>query len=169
MLTPADSIAIARTQVGYHEGKTGTHWNNINRYAPSLGFANGQAWCDTFAQFILWLVGVNVPAGSRSASCAASVTAYKHAGRFTEYPVVGAIAFFGPAGGTHCGIVTGYDADHVHTIEGNTNTTGSPEGDGVYAKTRLRRDTYVYGYGVPYYHATGDSPDPKWHGRDLSR
>lgn len=169
MQTTSDAVAIAKTQIGYREGKTGTHWNNVNKYAGPLGFANGQAWCDTFAQFLLWLTGVAVPDGSRSASCAASCAAYKKAGRFTEYPVIGAIVFYGAGGGTHCGIVTGYDDDHVYTVEGNTNTTGAAEGDGVYSRARLRRDSYVYGYGVPFYHSTGSSPDPKWHGRDLSK
>lgn len=169
MQTPGDVIAIAKTQVGYHEGRTGAHWNNINKYAPSLGFANGQAWCDTFANFLLWLAGVSVPPGAKSAGCAASVAAYKKAGRWTEYPVTGAEVFYGAGGGEHCGIVTGWDDTHVFTIEGNTNDSGSAEGDGVYAKTRVRRDAYVYGYGVPYYHAKGQSPDPKWRERDLSK
>jgi hypothetical protein len=169
MQTTGDVVAIAKTQVGYHEGRSGAHWNNVQKYAPSLGFANGQAWCDTFVNFLFWLADVAVPAGAKSAGCAVSAAAYKRAGRWTEYPVVGAEVFYGPGGGTHCGVVTGYDDTHIHTIEGNTNINGSAEGDGVYVKTRLRRDTYVYGYGVPYYHSTGVSPDPHWNGRDLSR
>jgi hypothetical protein len=169
MKTYQDAISVAKTQVGYHEGKTGTHWNNIQHFAPSIGFTQGLAWCATFVQFLYWLTGTAVPTGAKSASCAAAVKAYKAAGRWTEYPVTGAQIFFGPGGGTHCGIVTGWDDTHVFTIEGNTNTTGSPEGDGVYVKTRTRRDTYVYGYGVPYFDSEGASPDPKWHGRDLSK
>lgn len=169
MLTTTDAIAAAKTQLGYQEGKKNGHWDNIQKYAPALGFSNGLAWCDTFANFIFWLVGVTVPPGAKSAGCAASVAAYKKAGRWTLYPVVGAQVFYGPGGGEHTGIVTGYDDTHVFTIEGNTNTSGSAEGDGVYAKTRVRRDDYVYGYGVPYYHSTGKSPDTKWSGRDLSK
>jgi hypothetical protein len=169
MYKTSDTIAIAKTQIGYHEGKSGSHWNNLQKYAKPLGFTNGLAWCDTFVQVLFWLAGVSVPTGSKSAGCEVSCAAYKRAGRFTEYPVVGAIVFFGPHGGTHCGIVTSYDDVHVHTIEGNTNTTGSSEGDGVYAKTHVRRDDYVYGYGVPYYHGKANSPDPHWHGREMSK
>jgi hypothetical protein len=169
MHTTGDATAAARTQLGYHEGESAGHWNNIQKYAPVLGFANGQAWCDTFANFIFWLVGATVPPGAKSAGCLASVAAYKKAGRWTLYPVVGAQVFYGTGGGEHTGIVIGYDDTNVTAIEGNTNTNGSAEGDGVYQKVRARRSPYVYGYGIPYYKSTGHSPDPHWQGRDLSK
>lgn len=164
-----DAIAAARTQLGYHEGRKNGHWDNVQKYAPVLGFANGQAWCDAFANFIFWLVGAAVPPGAQAAGCAASVVAYKKAGRWTEYPVIGAAVFYGAGGGDHCGVVVGYDDNNVTAIEGNTNSNGSAEGDGVYEKVRPRRSAYVYGYGVPYYRSTGKSADPHWNGRDLSK
>ncbi|MDR3080468.1 MAG: hypothetical protein LBV60_05990, partial [Streptomyces sp.] len=82
--------------------------------------------------------------------------------RFSEYPAVGAQVFFGPGGGTHTGLVYAYDATYIYTIEGNTNTSGSAEGDGVYLKKRARRDSYVYGYGYPSFAAGIVSADPKW-------
>jgi hypothetical protein len=162
---------IARSQVGYHEGRANGHWNNHQKFSEQLaGFAwsDGQPWCATFVQWCLWSVGVNVPNGARSASCLASVTAYKKAGRFTEYPGLGFQVFFGNAGGTHTGIVVEFDADTITTVEGNTNSSGSPEGDGVYTKTHRRRDAYVYGYGIPYYSEKAVSADPHWNGKNLS-
>jgi hypothetical protein len=173
MYTPADAIAVARSQEGYHEGRTASgHWNNVEKFAtllPGMSWAQGQPWCAVFAHFVVWFVGVSVPPGALSASCGASVSAFKAHGRFTEYPVAGAIVFYGKDGAEHCGIVSTYDDTYVYTVEGNTNTSGGAEGDGVYAKKRVRRDNYVYGYGVPYYHATGHSPDPHWNGRDLTK
>lgn len=172
MFDTASSIAIAASQLGYQEGKTGARYNNNQKYSdqlPNFAWSDYQPWCATFVQWCFWQVGVNVPEGARSASCATSVNAYKRAGRFTEYPVVGAQIFFGPGGGTHTGIVERYDDTYVYTIEGNTNTSGSPEGNGVYRRKRVRRDAYVYGYGVPLYRGKASSPDPRWNGREMSK
>lgn len=172
MRSASSAIYIARSQLGYREGKTGSRYNNDQKYSdqlPGFAWSDNQPWCATFVQWLLWQVGVSVPTGAKSASCAMSCAAYKKAGRFTEYPVVGAQIFFGPAGGTHTGIVERYDDTYVYTIEGNTNDSGSAEGNGVYRKKRVRRDAYVYGYGVPYYQGRANSPDPKWKGREMSK
>lgn len=171
MYTTAAVIHLAKSQEGYHEGKTGSTWNNKQKYSeqlPNFAWSDGQPWCATFVQWCLWQAGVSVPTGARSASCATSCAAYKKAGRFTEYPVVGAQVFYGPGGGTHTGIVERYDDTYVYTIEGNTNTVGSANGDGVYARKRVRRDAYVFGYGIPYYKGKAVSPDPHWSGREMS-
>lgn len=172
MYSASDAVHLASTQVGYHEGRTGSHYNNNQKFSDQLtGFAwsDGQPWCATFAQWCLWQVGVNVATGARSASCAASVHAYGMAGRFTLYPGIGFQVFYGPKGGTHTGIVESYDDTYIYTIEGNTNDDGSAEGDGVYKKKRLRKVDYVYGYGVPYYKGKTKSADPKWNGKELSK
>lgn len=164
----ASAIHIARSQVGYREGKTGVRYNNDQKYSdqlPGFAWSDWQPWCATFVQWCYWQVGVNVPAGARSASCAASCAAYKKAGRFTAYPVIGGQIFFGPNGGTHTGLVYDYDNTYAYTIEGNTNNTGSAEGDGVYLKKRVRRDDYVFGYGIPLFKGTLKSADPKWNGK----
>lgn len=171
MYTTTAAVRIARSQVGYHEGRSNGHWDNNQKYSdqlPGFSWSDGQPWCATFVQWCLWQVGVPVPAGARSASCSASVASYKRAGRFTEYPGIGFQVFYGSGGGTHTGLVYAYDDTYVYAVEGNTNTTGSAEGDGVYEKKRVRRDAYVYGYGIPYYESVCKSADPKWNGRDLS-
>lgn len=166
-------IYIAQSQLSYHEGRTAQHWDNIQKYSeqlPGMKWSDGQPWCDVFANWCYWQAGIVVPTGALSASCAASAAAYKKAKRFSEYPVIGAQVFYGPKGGTHTGICTGYDLQHEIAIEGNTNTTGAAEGDGVYQKERERRDTYVYGYGIPYYpHDTANTPDPVWSGKSLAK
>lgn len=173
MYKAESAIEIATSQVGYREGrKTNGDWNNDQKYSdqlPGFAWSDFQAWCATFAQWCLWQVGVAVPPGARSAGCAISVAAYKRAGRFTEYPGKGFQVFFGPHGGTHTGIVQSYDATYIYTIEGNTNDNGSPEGNGVYKKKRLRKSEYVYGYGIPYYSGKAQSADPKWNGKELSQ
>ena len=62
----------------------------------------------------------------------------------------------------HTGIVLSYDGQLIHTVEGNTNDSGSREGNGVYAKTRRRRDVHVVGYGYPDFPEGLQSADPAW-------
>lgn len=164
MTNPSKALAAAKAEVGYHEGKSGGHWNNKQKFSgavPGLEWSDYQAWCATFVSWCALQGGV-ADLYPRTASCAAGVAWFKARKRWSEYPAVGAQIFFGPGGGSHTGIVVSYDATYVHTIEGNTNTNGSAEGDGVYAKTRTRRDSYVYGYGYPEFTEGIKSADPTW-------
>jgi hypothetical protein len=166
-MTVADKVvSAAKGEVGYHESFSGGHWTNHEKYAaqvPGLAWVSteGLAWCAVFAAWCA-LKGGAAALYPRSASCAVDVAWFKKIGRFSAYPAVGAQIFYGPGGGSHTGIVTGYDAEHVYTVEGNTNTNGSAEGDGVYARTRLRRDPYVYGYGLPKFPEGIVSADPAY-------
>jgi len=163
--TAADVIRVATSQVGYHEGYSGGHWTNLQRYSPAvpgLEWSQNQAWCQTFATWSFQEAGMPKGAYLVTASCALAVAWWKKANRFSTYPAVGAQVFFGPGGGSHTGLVYAYDATYIYTVEGNTNTSGSAEGDGVYLKKRARRDTYVYGYGYPAYPAGIVTADPAW-------
>jgi hypothetical protein len=171
MLDAASAIHIARSQVGYHEARSAGHWNNNQKYSdqlPGFAWSDKQPWCDTFVQWCFWQTSISIPKGAVSASCRISCDAYKKAGRFTEYPVIGGQVFYGPNGGTHTGLVYDYNDTQVMTVEGNTNTSGSAEGDGVYLKVRNRHDAYVFGYGIPYYQGKAVSADPKWNGKSLA-
>jgi hypothetical protein len=45
----------------------------------------------------------------------------------------------------HVGFVDSFSSKYIYTVEGNTNTNGSREGDGVYRKKRLIRQVYCVG------------------------
>lgn len=163
--TAGDVIRVAKSQVGYQEGYSGGHWNNLQKYSPAvpgLEWSQNQAWCATFDSWCFQEAGM--PKGSYpvTASCALGVAWWKNANRFSDYPGIGAQVFFGAGGGSHTGLVYAYDADFIYTVEGNTNSSGSAEGDGVYLKKRARRDTYVYGYGYPAYPTGIVTADPEW-------
>ncbi|WP_328954671.1 peptidoglycan-binding protein [Kitasatospora purpeofusca] len=160
----ADLIRVARDQVGYHEGRNGGHWNNIQRFSPAvpgLEWSQGQAWCATF---VAWCAQESGSTGlfPVSASCAEGVAWFRERDRFTEYPVLGGQVFFGPGGGSHTGICVAYTASTITTVEGNTNGGGSAEGDGVYLKSRDRHSDWVYGYGVPDFAEGVVLADPAW-------
>lgn len=166
MTITSDIIALAESQVGYHEGRDSSgNWDNVQKYSeevPSLNWSDGQPWCATF---ISWLATKTTGAGSLfpiTASCAEGVSWFKNEGRWSDYPAIGAQVFYGAGGGSHTGLVVDYDDTYIYTVEGNTNDNGSAEGDGVYKKQRVRRDAYVFGYGYPKYPEGIKSADPAW-------
>lgn len=143
-------IDLAKSQVGYHEGRSKNgHWNNVTKYAPEvpkLAWAQGQPWC---AVFVYWLALKSGLAAyyPETASVPVAASWFKQRGRWSEYPAIGAQAIFGHY--AHTGFVVDFDDTFVWTVEGNTNTNGSAEGDGVYLKKHRRRDAWVLGYGYP--------------------
>ncbi|TXS36917.1 CHAP domain-containing protein [Streptomyces sp. OR43] len=167
--TAADVARVAKGETGYHEGKSAGHWNNKQKYSgsvPGLEWSDYQAWCATFVSWVFQTAGLAKGSYPVTASCATATNWWKQRGRWSEYPAIGAQVLFGPGGGSHTGIVIAYDSDTITTIEGNTNVSGSAEGDGVYRKTRQRRDSYVHGYGYPDYPGGIRSADPTWKNPD---
>lgn len=166
MSTPAKQvIATATKEVGYREGRSGGHWNNDQKYSdqvPGLEWSDKQAWCATFVSWVAMKAGA-AELFPRTASCDTAGSWFKARKRWSEYPAIGAQVFYGtPADLNHTGLVIAFDADTITTIEGNTNDTGSREGDGVYRKVRRRRDANVVGYGYPAYPEGIVSADPAW-------
>jgi hypothetical protein len=163
--TAADVIGVAKAEAGYHEGYSGGHWNNIEKYAPQvpgLEWAQGQPWCAVFVSWCAMKAGAS-ELFPRTASCDVAGAFYRHAGRWSDYPAIGAQVFYGSTSDlNHTGIVYAYDDTYVYTVEGNTNDDGSREGDGVYLKKRLRRDSNLVGYGYPEYADGIVSADPDY-------
>jgi hypothetical protein len=165
-MTTADKVlATAKAQVGYHEGYSGGHWDNIEKYAaevPGLAWANGQPWCAVFVSWVALTAGA-ADLYPRTASCDVAGAWFKKAGRWSEFPAVGAQVFYGTAANLdHTGVVVAYDAITITTVEGNTNTDGSREGDGVYLKVRPRAGTNIVGYGYPKFPEGIRSADPAY-------
>ena len=162
MATAQQVIAIALKEVGYKEGFSGGHWNNLQKYSgqvPGLAWSNGYAWCEVFVRWVFWLAGV--VEGPPTAYTGTTVAQWKAAGRWHDSPEVGDQVMFGANGGNeHTGLVAGVTALYITTVEGNTNDNGSAEGNGVYVHHRLRSDPYVYGYGRPDYTASAPVQAP---------
>lgn len=165
-------VALARSQVGYQEGRSKNgSWNNRIKYAaqvPGLEWADGQPWCATFMSWLALKADV-APLFPRTASCDVGAKWFKDRNRWSETPKVGDQVFFGkPSDLSHTGLVIGVDAEYITTVEGNTNDSGSREGDGVYVKRRRRRDPWVVGYGHPAYPAVRPAKPPKAGGKPLT-
>ncbi|MFD8088983.1 peptidoglycan-binding protein [Streptomyces malaysiensis] len=170
MSTQATKVqSISKAEIGYKEGYSNGHWNNKEKYAaqvPGMAWvsAGGYPWCALFVSWVAMKAGVE-DLFPRSASCAYGVSWFKGKGRWSEYPAIGSQVFYGPGGGTHTGICVAYDSTTITCVEGNTNTSGSPEGNGVYLRTRKRRDTNVYGYGLPKFSEGVTTADPALKGK----
>lgn len=142
-------IDLAVSQVGYHEGRSGGHWNNHNKYAPTmpdLAWSQNQPWCAVFVAWLADQCGLR-DFYPRTASVPVAAKWGRDRHQFSDYPAVGAQVIIGNK--AHTGFVIDFDDDYITTVEGNTNTSGSAEGDGVYQKRRPRRSASVYGYVYP--------------------
>jgi hypothetical protein len=148
-------VNLLRAQTGYHEGRDANgNWNNYQKFSPAtagLEWSQNQAWCSTFTAWGADELGER-EALPITASCSTGVQWFKNRDRWTDYPVLGGLFYMGASGGDHVGVVHGYDADSIYTVEGNTNAGGGYQGDGVYERVRPRRGPgSPYGYGIPYY------------------
>lgn len=158
-------VRIAKAEVGYHEGFFGGRWNNKQKYSgqvPGLEWSDNQPWCASFVSWVAMraMVSEFYP---RTASCDIAANWFKERDQWSDYPAVGAQVFYGyPHDLVHTGIVVDFDDKYIYTVEGNTNDSGSREGDGVYFKKRLRRDTWVVGYGYPKFVLPLKSADPDY-------
>ncbi|MCA6094980.1 CHAP domain-containing protein, partial [Streptomyces sp. SCA3-4] len=149
--TAAAILAEAAKHIGYKEGPDND--NMFGRWYPM----NHAPWCAMFVSYCAWKTD-NDDIIPKYASCELGVAWFKARGLWSEKPSVGAIVFYGPGGGTHTEIVESFTDTHIITIGGNTNDNGSANGDGVYRRTRLRHDDYIYGYGLPKYKEDDDMP-----------
>ncbi|MFJ2303748.1 hypothetical protein [Streptomyces sp. NPDC087787] len=150
--------------IKYQEDRSGSTWTNLNRYAketPGMAGYDGQSWC---VIFLLWLAhrAGDVSILPQTPACDVAITTYQSWSRWSWYPALGAQVMLGSYGQDHTGLVYQYNSTQIWTIEGNTNLTGSSEGDGVYLRVRNRSDANVYGYGYPKYCSPMVTADANW-------
>lgn len=141
-------IDLAKTQVGYHEGRNAAGWDNVQKYSeevPGLAWSDGQPWCATFISWLALKSG-NAAFYPRTASVQTAHDWFKTRGQLDTTPRVGDQFILNT--NEHTGLVIAVTPSTISTIEGNTNNTGSPQGDGVYQLTRPRSDSRLT-YGHP--------------------
>ena len=144
-------IAIALSQVGYHEGNDESEFHGLNtegtgdfvEYNKLYGIIDynvryGYAWCASFATWCLRQADVSVEQSAQTGKNTYISTrqwkdAFENAGAFVSdkkyVPVTGDIIFFKDVDDktievdtSHVGIVLYSDGKNVYTVEGNTNT-----------------------------------------------
>lgn len=150
-------VANAQRWVGEKEirGNSGFVSKELDILARNAGFQNGYAWCSIFCEVVYKLalddlekhtgkvfktlrsvvIGMINPSSQLTYNNALSTVFFKQ----TQTPRAGDIVIFVRTSNRaygHAGIVTSVTADGFWTVEGNTNDSGSTEGDGVYKKFR---------------------------------
>lgn len=159
-----DAVAVALSQLGYHEGNStadfggknasGTrNYTEFNYALGTIGGTYGYAWCASFASWCLGEAGAGESAGGVFASCTLWVDALRGKGlyrtRSSGYkPKTGDLIFFRSSGTTrasdHVGLVRYVKGGRVYTVEGNSS-------DRVSTRDYALSDTYIVGYGTPKY------------------
>jgi len=104
-----------------------------------LGWKPGMPWCAFFAKLVIQEAYGAAIAKPLGGGVLISYNNVKNSELWetSKKPLVGGIAFWSTGEGHgHAGIVVSDDGVTFHTIEGNTNTRGSREGDGVLIQVR---------------------------------
>jgi hypothetical protein len=162
-------VAKAASQIGVREGRDANgNWNNVQPYGTWYAKAIGNqafaavAWCDIFISWCAEFSGNAdiIPKCAYVPSRLAYYRAQKRTGFFPPQPG-DLIIILRNGVAQHIGLVEKWLGDAVQTIEGNTNDTGSYQGNGVY---RLRRKDWSSNpdiiYCRPAYAATMSKPTP---------
>lgn len=149
-------LLVAASQIGYREGRDSSGWNNDNAFGKWYG-TNGVSWCAQFVSWAAFVAGIPESVIPRHQYTPAGWNWFVAHGRAVDSPRAGDILYvdgYVPGEGNrvhHVGIVEKVLSNGlIQTIEGNTNTTGSSQGNGVYrlkrtvtSKLRFARPNYA--------------------------
>ena len=130
----------ARSQLHIREATGKNDGLAVEAYLKYTGHQKGAPWCASFVSWVFGQVGFSEPRTAWS-------PALFPLNRKTKVPQIAnvfGIYFTHLKRIAHCGIIERTNDGWVSTIEGNTNSTGLREGDGVYRKLRHQRTIAVY-------------------------
>ncbi|MBQ8409262.1 MAG: InlB B-repeat-containing protein [Clostridia bacterium] len=190
-----DTVAIALSQLGYHEGNSDADLGGLNVNGTrdfveynvlygkldndqGNGVSYGYYWCASFINWCLRQARVSKDASAAAeVSCQRWLTACKSAGIYMEKtgyaPKRGDLIFFKDSGSyvssTHMGIVLYSDGTRVYTVEGNTsNGSFSSNGNYVAIKSYSLSSTYIVGYACPKYETDDSVIEVDYSGEHMS-
>lgn len=121
-------IQIAILELGKEEIPRGSNWGeHVQKYLHSVGIDFPASWCMSFCYWCVQQSGIKnnlIKTGGVLRQWNEVNPIYK-----SSSPRVGDIFIMDHGGGLgHCGFVESIEGELIHTIEGNTNDTGSREG-----------------------------------------
>jgi hypothetical protein len=133
-------LTVAASQIGYREGRDANgNWNNDNVYGVWYPM-NWNAWCAMFVSWSAFNASVPETVIPKHAYTPSGWNWFKAQKRTVSTPQRGDIMYvYSSSIGLvhHVGLVEKVlSGGRIQTIEGNTNTSGSAQGDGVYRLTR---------------------------------
>jgi len=166
-----DAVAVALSQLDYHEGNSAAdfggknkngygNYTEYNRAFGKIGGSYGYAWCAAFVSWCLEEADAEQSAAGLFASCTLWVEALQKSGQYSTrssgyQPKTGDLIFFRSAGvsraSDHVGLVRYVKGGRVYTVEGNSS-------DRVSIRDYALGDTYIVGYGRPQYKSSYQLP-----------
>lgn len=133
-------VAIAASQLQVREATGKNDGAAVEGYLAVTGLKKGNPWCAAFISWVFARAGYPEP---RTAWSPALFTAKVKTKELKPANVLG--VWFANLGRiAHVGLVERREGDWVLSIEGNTHTAESREGDGVYRKRRHIKSIYAY-------------------------
>ncbi len=138
---------LYNSQIGVREIGGSNKGPHVEMYLKSVGLAPGHAYCAAFVSWVYQNADVQTPLSGWVPSYALKSKRIYHRGK-EEYktPQCGDVFMIWysklnrPA---HMGFVDQWGKQWVTTVEANTNTNGSRDGDGVYRKRRLKKQVWA--------------------------
>ncbi|GAA4786250.1 hypothetical protein GCM10023231_12730 [Olivibacter ginsenosidimutans] len=150
------------SQIGVREASGHNDGLQVETYLRYTGLGKGNAWCAAFVCWVLGQTGVENPKTAWAASLfpndkliwkQGKLLATRNAQRATtkgsratgnaQLATVFGLYFSSLKRIAHCGFIDQWGDQEVITVEGNTNDSGSREGDGVYRKRRPIKSLYA--------------------------
>jgi len=133
-------VAIAQSQIGIKEATDNNDGPNVEAYLATTGLKKGEPWCAAFLTWVFRQAGYGQPVTAWSPALFPST-------RLVRAPAPGiifGIYFHSLKRIAHCGIIERVNGNFITGIEGNTNLSGSREGNGVHRKLRHVKTIYRY-------------------------
>ena len=134
------------SQVGVREATGRNDGKQVEQYLKSVGLGKGYAWCSAFVRWCFDKCGVKTTINAMALSTHSVKRLVYFKGHFIKEPKQGDVfTLYYP----HLKRIghTGFHDKKINdkifkSVEGNTNSAGSREGDGVYVKYRSYRAIY---------------------------
>lgn len=142
------ALEIAITQIGKEEVPRGSNWGEpVKSYLAAVGINFPASWCMAFLYWCFQQAAKESGIKNSAVKTGGVLNAWNKAPASAKVkdPQPGDVFIQDHGGGLgHTGIVEKVDGEYVHTIEGNTNDTGSREGYEVCR--RIRKKSSIIGY-----------------------
>ena len=138
--------SVYTSQLGVRELTGHNDGLMVETYLHTVGLGKGYPWCAAFVKWTYLQAGIKTNINGMALSVDKPDKRVFYKGKFITDPMPGDAftlyyASLGRIG--HTGFYDGRQNDTIYrTVEGNTNSAGSREGDGVYRKYRSFKSTY---------------------------
>lgn len=139
---------IYDSEIGVREATGHNDGTQVEQYLRYTGLGKGNAWCAAFVCWVLGKAGVENPKTAWAASLFPNDKLIWKQGKplttgNTQRATIFGIYFPSLKRIAHCGFIDHWGEKEVITVEGNTNDSGSSDGDGVYRKRRPIKSLYA--------------------------